>query len=140
MVRQIGHMCTTMFVLFTTRYRRIYVTLADTVRTDGKIRRKHVASIGSIAIGADQATAMRDRVRLWRAVHKTLAALQLDHEAASRIMGAVHARALMPTPDQIGSVECWEAEQRLSRLEGSRHNTAAIPSNRAADRISTSSA
>jgi hypothetical protein len=112
-----------MFVLFRTRRRRIYVTLAETVRAAGKVRQRHVASIGSIAIGADEATTVHDRVRLWQAVHPRLATLKLDPEASGKIMTAIHRVIPMPSPEQAGSVELWQAEQRLQRLNRGHDDT-----------------
>jgi hypothetical protein len=112
-----------MFVLFRTRRRRIYVTLAETAREAGKVRQRHVASIGSIAIGADEATAVHDRVRLWRELHPRLTALKLDPEDSGKIMAAVHRVIPMPSAEQAGSVELRQAEQILEGLNGGQHNT-----------------
>jgi hypothetical protein len=53
------------------------VTLAETIRESGKVRRKHLASIGWVTIKADHATTVRERLRLWPALHKTLSGLYL---------------------------------------------------------------
>jgi hypothetical protein len=85
---------------------------------DGEPRRRHVASIGSVAIEADEATSVRDRVQLWKALHLRIGALQLGHEVAGRLMGALHARIPMPTPEETGSVERWHAESDLTWWSG----------------------
>jgi hypothetical protein len=115
-----------MFVLFRTRRRRIYVTLAETARAAGKVRQTHIASIGSIPIAADEATTVRDRVRLWQAVHPRLAALKLDPQASGKIMAAIHRVIPMPRPEQAGSVELWQAEKRLQHLNRGHHDTAKL--------------
>jgi hypothetical protein len=101
-----------MFVRFKTRGHRLHVTLGQTARLHGKVRQKHIASIGSVATNPDPVTAIRDRLRLWQALHAQLGALKLEPQALHKLMTAVHARLPMPSPEETGSVELWEAEHK----------------------------
>ena len=77
------------------------MSLVETRRENGKVRHEHVASLGSIETPPSVAA----RIEFWR--HERLAQLsnRLDAETQGKIMGAVHARVPMVTPDEQRGAE-----------------------------------
>jgi hypothetical protein len=97
-----------MFVRFREARQRLQVSLVETRRIGGRVRHDHVASLGSIRIPPLPA----DRLAFWTKLHQRLATLanRIDSEAHGAVLGAVHARIPMPTPD----------DQRAVQLENAR--------------------
>jgi hypothetical protein len=87
---------------------RLQLSLVETCRVNGKVKAEHVASLGSIATPQTVA----DRVAFWARLHERLARLgnRLDGAAQGKVLGAVHARIPMVTPD----------EQRALQLENAK--------------------
>jgi hypothetical protein len=97
-----------MFVRFRETASRLQVILVETRRVDGKVRYEHMASLGTIILSPSVA----DRVAFWARLHERLAKLanRIDAAAQGKIMGNIHARVPMPTPD----------EQRTLQLENAK--------------------
>jgi hypothetical protein len=97
-----------MFVRFRQNRSRLQVSLIETRRVSGKVRHDHVASLGSVI----QPATVADRVTFWSSLHERMTRLsnRIDAAAQGKIMGEVHARVPMPTPD----------EQRALQLENAR--------------------
>jgi len=97
-----------MFVRFRQTANRLQASLVETRRVDGKVRHEHVASLGSVPTPPSVA----DRIDFWRRLHDRLAKLanRVDAETHGKILGAVHDRVLMPTPE----------EQRALQLENAK--------------------
>jgi hypothetical protein len=93
------------------------MSLVETRRENGRVRHEHVASLGSI----ETPPSVASRIEFWRGLHERLAQLssRLDAETRGKVLGAVHARVPMVTPD----------EQRALQLENAKgdaaHNTSA---------------
>ena len=82
--------------------------MVETRRENGRVRHEHVASLGSI----EMLPSVAARIEFWRGLHERLAQLsnRLDAETRGKVMGAVHARVPMVTPD----------EQRALQLENAK--------------------
>jgi len=89
---------TTMLVHFRETPYGLAMSLVETHRESGKVRHEHVASLGSIETPLSVAA----RIEFWRGLHERLAQLsnRLDAETRGKVMGAVHARVPMVTPDE----------------------------------------
>jgi hypothetical protein len=75
----------------------LQVSLIRTRRECGKVRHEHIAGLGAIAIPASAA----DRIDFWRRLHAHLSALSNRiGDEQGKILGAVHERIPMPTPDE----------------------------------------
>jgi hypothetical protein len=102
-----------MFVRFRETARRLQASLIETRRADGRVRHRHVASLGSIA---HQPT-VTDRLGFWTALHQRLARLsnQVDGRTYGAILAAVHARIPMPTQDEQceAALECARSDARF---------------------------
>jgi hypothetical protein len=101
-----------MFVRFRETPYGLQVSLIQTRREGSKVRHEHIAGLGAIIIPATAA----DRIDFWRRLHARLSALSnriLDEHG--KILGAVHGRIPMPTPDEQRSVqlENAKADQRF---------------------------
>src|SRR5262249_21830089 len=74
------------------------MSLVQTRRENGKVRHEHVASLGSIETPPSVAAP----IEFWRELDERLAQLsnRLDAETRGKVMGAVHARVPMVTPDE----------------------------------------
>ena len=84
------------------------MSLVETGRVNGKVRHEHIASLGSILMPPTVAS----RIIFWCQLHERLARLsnRIDGEAQGKILGAVHERIPMVTPD----------EQRALQLENAK--------------------
>jgi hypothetical protein len=97
-----------MFVHFRETPYGLAMSLVDSRRENGRIRHKHVASLGSI----ETPPSIAARIEFWRGLHERLAQLsnRLDAETRTKVIDAVHARVPMVTPD----------EQRATQLESAK--------------------
>ena len=97
-----------MFTRFRQTQSRLQISLIETRRVDGKVRHEHVASLGSIILSPSVA----DRIAFWTRLHERLAKLsnRIVPEMQGKILGDIHARVPMVTPD----------EQRALQLENAR--------------------
>jgi hypothetical protein len=86
-----------MFVRFRQTPCGLQVSLIQTRRESGKVRHEYIAGLGAITFPAWLA----DRIAFWRNLHGRLSALsnQIPDEQAN-ILGAVHERIPLPTPDE----------------------------------------
>ena len=93
-----SYRATTMFVHFRETPYGLAMSLVETGRENGKVRHEHVASLGSIETPPSVAA----RIEFWRELHERLAQLsnRLDTETRGKVMGAVHDRVAMITPDE----------------------------------------
>ena len=89
---------TTMFVHFRETPYGLAMSVVENRRENGKVRHEHVVSLGSIETPPSVAA----RIEFWRELHERLAELsnRLDAETRGKVMGAVHARVPMVTPDE----------------------------------------
>jgi len=73
------------------------VSLAETRRIDERVGQTHVAGLGSI----DVPPSVADCIAFWTKPDQRLAGLanRLDANQIGAILGVVHARMLIPTPD-----------------------------------------
>ena len=87
----------TMFVRFRETPYGLQVSLIRTRRECGKMRHEHIAGLGAIVIPASAA----DRIDFWRRLRARLSALSNRiGDEQGKILGAVHERIPMPTPDE----------------------------------------
>jgi hypothetical protein len=111
-----------MFVRFRQVGRRLKVSLAETRRTEGKVRHEHIAGLGSVVIPSD----VPERIAFWRKLHERLARLanRIDSETQGKILGQVHGRIPMPTVDEMRAlqIENAKADARLWSELQSRHD------------------
>jgi hypothetical protein len=98
-----SHRATTMFVHFRETPYGLAMSLVENRRENGKVRHEHVVSLGSI----ETAPSVAARIEFWRELHERLAELsnRLDAETRGKVMGAVHARVPMVTPDEQRDAE-----------------------------------
>jgi hypothetical protein len=114
-----------MFARFRQSCHRVHVSLVETRRVDGRVRHQHVASLGSIVAPADTA----GRIAFWHQLRERLARLanRIDPDIADKILGAVHARIAMPTPDEIRALqlEYAAADERFWSQLAALHESSA---------------
>jgi hypothetical protein len=87
-----------MFARFRENPRRLQVSVVETRRiSPARVRHEHVASLGSIALPLTVA----GRIEFWRRLHERLVRLsnRIDSRAQGKLLGAVHARIPMVTPE-----------------------------------------
>src|SRR5262245_21762484 len=103
-----GYRATTMLVHFRETPYGLAMSLVETHRENRRVRHEHIASLGSI----ETPPSVTARIEFWRGLHERLDQLsnRLDAETRGKVMGAVHARVPMVTPD----------EQRALRLENAK--------------------
>jgi hypothetical protein len=89
------------------------VSIVETRRAGGKVRHEHVAGLGSI----EMPPTVSGRVAFWRALHERLGRLgnRLDPETQARLLGSVHERIPMVTPDEQRTLqrENFEADEKF---------------------------
>jgi hypothetical protein len=97
-----------MFVRFRERPNRLQVSIVETKRLDGRVRREHIASLGSIK----DPTSIADRLAFWRAANDRLAKLgnRIDPAMQGKVRGDIHARIPMVTPDEQRALQLENAE------------------------------
>jgi hypothetical protein len=97
-----------MFVRFRKTDRRLQVSLTAARWTNGRPRQEHIASVGSVPHSASAA----DRCVFWAKLHQRLDTLGNRINAVQRgaILGAIHARIPMPTPDDQQAVQLEHAQ------------------------------
>jgi hypothetical protein len=106
-----------MFVRFRQTPYGLQVSLIQTRREGGKVRHEHIAGLGAITIPASAA----DRIDFWRRLHARLSALSNRiADAHGKILGAVHERIPMPTPDEQRDVQLENAKADQRFWEGLR--------------------
>jgi hypothetical protein len=103
-----------MFVRFQARRSRLLISLAQSHRTEGgKVRQEHVAGLGSI----EATPSVADRLAFWKQLHERLARLsnRIDGTMQAEILGKVHERVPMVTPDEQRNLqlENAKADERL---------------------------
>jgi len=98
-----------MFARFRQTGRTLQISLIETGREGDRVRHRHVASLGSIALDPSPA----DRIAFWTKLHQRLAGLgnRMDDAARGAILAAVHARVPMPTLDDTGAVQINNARE-----------------------------
>jgi hypothetical protein len=113
----------TMFVHFRETPYGLAMSLVETRRENGKVHHEHVARLSSIETPLSVAA----RVEFWRELHERLVQLssRLDAEMRAKVMGAVHVRVPMVTPD----------EQRALQLENAKGDAATTPRPQACGRL-----
>jgi hypothetical protein len=84
-----------------------------TVRSNGRVRQEHVASLGSIELPLSVA----GRLAFWKRLHERLHKLSNRVEPAM-ILGAVHERVPMVTPDEQRALQLENAEADAKLWEG----------------------
>src|SRR4029079_3008094 len=97
-----------MFIRFRQTKTKLQVGLSETRRIDGKVRQKHIAQLGSVALNATIA----DRIKFWQRLNDRWARLsnRIDAAAYAKFLGDVHARVPMVTPDEQHKLQRENAE------------------------------
>jgi ribosomal protein L7/L12 len=100
-----------MFVRFRQTKCRLQVSLIETRRIDGRVRHEHIASLGSVPAPPS----LQDRMTFWQRLHEQLSRLANRVTDAAKVLGAIHARIPMVTPDEIqaAKIEAAEADERF---------------------------
>jgi hypothetical protein len=97
-----------MFARFRESRDRLQVSVVETRRIDGMVRHEHVASFGSVPL----VPSIADRIEFWREVHQRLSKLsnRIDGAAQAKLLGAIHARIPMVTPDEQRALQLANAK------------------------------
>lgn len=97
-----------MFVRFKDTEHRLRVSLVETRRIDGQVKHEHVASLGSCSMPPSVA----DRVAFWQRLRERLAKLsnRVDATAQGKLLGQIHARIPMVTPDEQAALQLENAD------------------------------
>ena len=102
-----------MFIRFRSHVRRLQVSIVETRRADGRVRHEHVAGLGSIEV----ALTVAGRLAFWKGAHERFARLgnRIDGETRGRLMGVVHERIPMVTPEEQQALqrEDLEADEKF---------------------------
>jgi len=103
-----GYRSTTMLVHFRETPYGLAMSLVETHRENRRVRHEHIASLGSIEMPPSVAA----RIEFWRGLHERLDQLsnRLDAETRGKVMGAVHARVPMVTPDEQRALQLEDAK------------------------------
>jgi hypothetical protein len=74
----------------------------------GKVKHEHVANLGSVP----HEPSVPERIAFWQRLHERLARLanRIDTEAQAKILGAVHAKAPIVTPDEQRDLQLANAQ------------------------------
>ena len=99
-----------MFVRFRETPYGLAMSLVETSRENGKVRHDHVASLGSIETPLSVAA----RIEFWRGLHERLAQ---NPRRWVKVMGAVHVRVAMVTPDEQRALQLENAKGDDDRLQ-----------------------
>jgi hypothetical protein len=92
-----------MFVRFRKQGHRLGVSLMQTRRVGVRVQSEHVAALGSV----DDPPSVRERFAFWAALPERLARLgnRLAASEHAKIIGALHARIPMVTPDDQRAIQ-----------------------------------
>jgi hypothetical protein len=92
-----------MFVRFRQQGNRLQASLMQTRRAAGKMLTEHIASLGSV----DAGVSVRERLAFWSKLPDRLARLgnRVRPDDHGKILGALHARIPMVTPDEQRAVQ-----------------------------------
>src|SRR5262245_62402918 len=84
------------------------VSLVESRRTDGKVRHEHIAQLGSVPLEPTIAY----RIKFWQRLHEKMARLsnRVGAEAQAKLLGDIHARIPMVTPDEQRELQRENAE------------------------------
>jgi hypothetical protein len=87
-----------MLVRFRQTNAGLQCSLVETRRIDGAVRYEQVASLGSIPTSPS----VSDRIAFWRRVYETLTELasRIDADTQGKVIGAVHSRIPIVTPNE----------------------------------------
>jgi hypothetical protein len=96
-----------MFVRFRETKSRLQASLIQTRRVDGRVRHEHLAQLGSI----ETPLSVRARLDFWHRLHDRLAKLgnRVDPATQAKVLGEVHARIPMVTPDEQRALQLANA-------------------------------
>ncbi len=91
------------FVRFRQQGQRLQASLVQSRRAGGKVHGEHIGALGSV----DGEVSVRSRVAFWAKIHDRLAALgnRVGADEHPKILGALHARIPMVTPDELHAVQ-----------------------------------
>jgi hypothetical protein len=108
-----------MFVRYRQTQSRLQASLVETRRINGKVRHERIASFGSVGLPPS----VEDRIAFWQRLHQRLANLsnRLDAAAQAKVLGDIHARIPMVTPDEQQALKLKNAradERFWSNLHG----------------------
>jgi hypothetical protein len=102
-----------MFVRFRQSNGRLYASLVETRRVEGRVHQDHVAALGAV----DDPPSIRARLKFWAKLPDRLARLanRIGAEEAAGIYAAIHTRVPMVTLDEQRELqkETAEADQRF---------------------------
>ncbi len=77
------------------------VSLVEARRINGTVRQQHIESLGAVG----SILAVRERNRVWQALHDCVGRRGIAADAAAKLMAAVQARIPYPTQEEIGAAE-----------------------------------
>jgi hypothetical protein len=109
-----------MFARFRESHKRLQVSVVETRRiSPARVRHEHVASLGSTELPLTVA----GRIEFWRRLHERLARLsnRIDGTVQGKVLGAIHARIPMVTPDEQHALQIENAESDV-RFWGNLHS------------------
>jgi hypothetical protein len=92
-----------MFVRFRGTKTRLQLSLVENRRANGKVRHEHIASLGSV----EMPPSVEARITFWTRLHDRLGKLgnRVDPTTQAKILGDVHMRIPMVTPEEPASPE-----------------------------------
>jgi hypothetical protein len=102
-----------MFVRFRETKTRLQLSLVETRRNGGKVCHEHIASLGSIETPPSVAA----RIEFWRRLHDRLGKLgnRVDPATQAKMLGDVHARVPMVTPEEQRALQLDNAKADADR-------------------------
>src|SRR5215210_5141444 len=114
-----------MFVRFRQAGSRLQVSLVATSREGGRVKHEHVAGLGTI----ETEPSIEARLAFWSHLHARLAKLsnRLSAEEQAKILGAIHARVPMVTPDEAAGTATVQCRGGREVLQGAMTSLARGP-------------
>jgi hypothetical protein len=97
-----------MFVRFRQTKTRLQASLIQTRRVDGRVRHEHVAMLGTV----EAPPSVAGRLAFWQGLHERMARLgnRVDAAAQAKLLGDIHARVPMVTPEEQRALQLANAE------------------------------
>ncbi|MET3994892.1 hypothetical protein ABID65_006558 [Bradyrhizobium sp. S3.9.2] len=99
---------TTMFIRFRQTKTRLQASLLQSHRADGKVRHEHIAMLGTV----DAPPSVAGRIVFWQRLHERMTQLgnRIDAAAQAKLLGDIHARIPMVTPDEQRTLQLDNAK------------------------------
>ena len=112
-----------MFVQFRQRGQRLLLTLFETRREGGRVKKEYIANLGSILAEST----IDDRIAFWQQLHTRLAKLsnRVDAATQAKLLAAIHERIPMVVVDEQRDVQLRNACAEEKFWSGMRDMTQA---------------